>query len=284
MRRVAVLIACIGLFIGCAPRPAPAARQPAFTRAKGVENSHATLYALFSTTAMSLPGNARRFAERTSAPSALSPSHLAGLERILRETHDQQTLFGTVAEFVQQRFDAKTFLPDVDAWTKSQVAVRIFSARTAAVAAQGSDQARNEARSFFDRLSTEPPAARRMDLVRRLDEASREADLTVQVTLAVLRLGDEVAGALGPPAPGAPALLDQATREHVERTIREQAPLTLLYALRDLTDADLTEAVEFWESPAGKWYAETLSKAVDASLTRAREDAVLRASRLAATP
>lgn len=233
---------------------------------------------------MSLPRNAQRFAERTSTPVAGDPARLAELERILRETHDQQTLFGTVAEFVQQRFDAKKFLPDVDAWTKSPVALRLFSARSAAVAAQGSDESRDAARSFFDRLSTEPPAARRMDLIRRLDLASREAEFTVQVTLSVLRLGDEVATALGPPMAGAPALSDAATRENVEKTIREQAPLTLLYALRDLPDSDLTKAVEFWESPAGKWYAETLSKAVDASLSRAREDAVLRASRLAATP
>ncbi len=274
-------VLCVGLFVGCGPRSAPA--KSAVNRPRQVESSHATLFALFSTTATSLPPNARRFAERTSASGATDPAHLAELERILRETHEQTTLFGTAAEFVQRRFDAKKFLPAVDTWTSSPVAVRVYSARTAAVASQGSDEARNVARAFFDRLSTEPPAARRMDLVRRLELASREAELTVQVTIAVLRLGDEIAAALGPAAPGSAAPLDASTRDHVEKTIREQAPLTLLYALRDLPDTDLQKAVEFWESDAGKWYAETLSKAVDASLARAREDAVLRATRLAAT-
>lgn len=282
MRALTSVLAGLVLFAGCGHTPKPP-RHAAVDRPKQVENSHATLYALFSTTAVSLPRNAVRFAERTSAPAARDPAHIAELERILRETHDQQTLFGTAAEFVQQRFDAKKFLPAVDTWTSSPVAVRVFSARAAAVASQGGDESRAAARAFFDRLSTEPPAARRMDLVRRLDLASREAELTVQVTVSMLRLGDDIATALGPAAPGSPAPLDEPTRERVEKTIREQAPLTLLYALRDLPDADLQKAVEFWESDAGKWYAETLSKAVDASLARAREDAVLRTTRLAAT-
>ena len=136
---------------------------------------------------------------------------------------------------------------------------------------------------YFKGLEKRPPSPERVDLLRRLDEATASAEIDTELRLVMIGLlvGGE------PRDEAARAQLDQLRSQMLPR-VREEFLAKGLYAYRTLTDRELADYVALWEQEAMGWTSRqtgyALRQAIAEGMQRVRSELIGMLGRMAATP
>lgn len=196
----------------------------------------------------------------------LSDQDLAVIDRIGARHFSAETLYARMRLELELRLDADR-LEGALAWYRSPLGRRITRAEMAAIASAGEE------------ASIPSPSDVRIELIQRLEASSGTAETAVDVTLALVR---SLTRAL---EPFRPAHLRQTPDQLEARLVRVRtealAPIriaclqNMLFAYRDLDDAELVEYARFMESAAAQWYATTMNDALVSAVGVAAELAAL---------
>jgi hypothetical protein len=137
-------------------------------------------------------------------------------------------------------------------WYRSDSGRRIAALENAAVTTASPDEFRNFARQ----LRTQPPPAARAALVNRLYRVADFSDLQIELAISVARSVGEL---LNPRLPPEKRLTEERL-EKLSTQIRQLQPMLadlaktrMLYIYRGLSDGELEQYVQFWETPHGRW-------------------------------
>jgi hypothetical protein len=197
---------------------------------------------------------------------------LANVRESAREVYEPDGLRASLTdELVAREADGQTPLDDVIAWFESDIANVMREGRL-----QVSTPAGQKALgALLAQLPTHPPDEARLERVRALVEASRQAELFMALSFDT---SSDLMEALVPHLPaslggGADEFLmgQKASRQRFSQRVTRTLLFQDWYALRKLSDDELDRAVSFWTSPSGRWYASARLEAVRAvSRDRAR--------------
>ena len=195
-----------------------------------------------------------------SEASELAATDAALIDQAIERQFAGEALTPQALSIIRQRWNedhARAALT----WLRSELGQRITRLEEYASTPEGVA----ELQGFGAELAAAPPAAGRVVLLSRLNEAFDGTSLAVDGTLAI---AIAVASGINAVTP-AEMQADPATlREQIEAG---RAPLTAqmdrfilvyyLFTYGELTDAEVLSYIDFLESPAGSWYVTTLSTA-----------------------
>jgi len=191
-----------------------------------------------------IPGKVLQGAQQSSAKPN-DPAAVARVEEIMQDAFRSERFHKRVQAALLEDFEHERVESLLTAFraplTKKLVALESAEHDPQAVA------------SFIQALNETPLPATRMDLVRRLDAATRAGEVTTEIVITTTRA--MVSGATGGDAKQM-ALFDErfsAQRATLDETLRNVVLATYAYIYRDVSDADLGEYVELYEGEDGKW-------------------------------
>jgi len=216
---------------------------------------------------------ARVAADLRPAPGQMSPADLATIDRILAQSLRNEAVYGAVRD---------AFLPQVDrpslettaAWLRTQVGRKIIALEIAS-SQPGAEQ---KVAEYTAVVKANPPPARRLELLQRLDWVTGANETSADLVAAIARGLSTAVSAAGPPEsrlrPG--QIEDRAAqvRARATETLREVRTMSMLYTYQTLEDDELSEYVRFSGTDAGRWYNTAMRKALVGAIGKAVEQTV----------
>lgn len=184
---------------------------------------------------------------------------------------------GAIRAAVAREFATGLTAADINAalaWLDSPVGARITRLEEAA----STTAAYTAMQAWARGLREGDIAPARLERVRRLDRAIRATEFGVNVAVNTQLAIVAAFMATRPAAEQAQAFeamkaqLDQS-RDQLFQATQQETLASLLYAYRDLADADLERYIAFSESPAGRKYMEVAMKGFDRALVDAARNA-----------
>lgn len=178
---------------------------------------------------------------------------------------------------VARAFTAGMTATDINAalaWLNSPVGTRITKMEEAASTAE----AYAAMQAWAQGLKEGDLAPARVELVRRLDRAVKATEFSVSM---MMNSQLAIVAALTATQPAAEqARTFEAARARIEQhrpqlltNVQRTTLLSMLYAYRELPDADLERYIEFARSPGGSKYMEVAMKGLDEALLEASRNA-----------
>lgn len=197
-------------------------------------------------------------------PAGLDAPDRAEVDRIVARHFDAGMLRARIRlELARHADPAK--LAAALAWYRSPLGRRIARAEVAAISA--------------GRGEVPWPSDARLALLERLDERGGASETALDVAMALARSLARAAEAFRPAHLRLTS--DQLEERIALARIQALAPIriaclqNMLFAYRGLGDAEIAEYVRFVESPAGRWHAETLNRALVDAASMAAEFAAV---------
>ena len=151
-------------------------------------------------------------------------------------------------------------------WLRSPIGRRIAKLDLAAAKPEGAAALESYARN----IGSNPPPATRVSLIRQLDAATGMTDFTVDAALtAALATTLGANGAL--PSANRSAESDiravvEAQRSALRPEIETMITASMLYSYQSLEDGELSSYIDFSNSEAGRWYHESVKRALLSTL------------------
>jgi hypothetical protein len=216
---------------------------------------------------------ARVAADLRPAPGQMSTADMATIDRILSQSLRHEAVYGAVRD---------AFLPQVDrpslettaAWLRTPVGRKIIALEVAS-SQPGAEQKVIE---YTAMVKANPPPARRLELLQRLDWVTGANETSADLVAAIARGLSTAVSAAGPPEnrlrPG--QIEDRAAqvRARASETLREVRTMSMLYTYQTLEDDELSEYVRFSGTDAGRWYNTAMRKALVGAIGKAVEQTV----------
>jgi Domain of unknown function (DUF4124) len=207
------------------------------------------------------------------APGQMSAADLAAVDRTLAQSLRHEAVYGAVRD---------AFLPQVDrpsleataAWLRTPVGRKIVALEIAS-SQPGAEQ---KVAEYTAVLKANPPPARRLELLQRLDWVTGANETSADLVAAIARGLATAVSAAGPPdsrlRPG--QIEDRAAqvRARTGETLREVRTMSMLYTYQTLEDDELSEYARFSGSDAGRWYNTAMRKALVGAVGKAVEQTV----------
>ena len=204
------------------------------------------------------------------APGQMSTSDQASVDRVLGQALRHEAVYALVRDAFRLQVDR----PNLEAaatWLRSPVARKIVALEVASSEPGTEPQVATYAAS----LKASPPAARRVELLQRLDWVTGAHETSADIVAAISRGVSTAVSAAGQPEqrlrPG--QIEDRAAqvRARANEGLREVRMTSMLYTYRSLGDEELMEYVLFSGSDAGRWYNAAMRKALVSALGKAVE-------------
>jgi Domain of unknown function (DUF4124) len=216
---------------------------------------------------------ARVAADLRPAPRQMSAADMATIDRILAQSLRHETVYGAVRD---------AFLPHVDrpslettaSWLRTPVGRKIIALEIAS-SQPGAEQ---KVAEYTTVVKANPPPARRLELLQRLDWVTGANETSADLVAAIARGLSTAVSAAGPPEsrlrPG--QIEDRAAqvRARANETLREVRTMSMLYTYQTLEDDELSEYVRFSGTDAGRWYNTAMRKALVGAIGKAVEQTV----------
>jgi hypothetical protein len=216
---------------------------------------------------------ARVAADLRPPPGQMSAADMATIDRILTQSLRHEAVYGAVRD---------AFLPQVDrpsleataAWLRSPVGRKIIALEVAS-SQPGAEQKIVE---YTAVVKANPPPARRLELLQRLDWVTGANETSADLVAAIARGLSTAVSAAGPPEsrlrPG--QIEDRAAqvRARASETLREVRTMSMLFTYQTLEDDELSEYVRFSGTDAGRWYNTAMRKALVGAIGKAVEQTV----------
>ena len=203
-------------------------------------------------------------------PGQMSAADMATIDRILARSLQPEAVYGAVRD---------TFRPLVDRPNLEAAAARLRTpvARkiVALEVASSEPSAEPKVAEYAATIKANPPPARRLELVQRLDWVTGAHETSADLVAAIARGLSTAVSAAGPPEnrlrPG--QIEDRAAqvRARAQESLREVRTMSMLYTYQTLEDDELAEYVRFSGSDAGRWYSTALRKALVGSIGKVVE-------------
>jgi hypothetical protein len=147
-------------------------------------------------------------------------------------------------------------------WLRSPVGRRIAKLDLAAARPEGAAALQ----SFARNLGSNPPPAPRVSLIRQLDAATGMTDFTVDAALTSALATTLGANAALPPAKQGTEseirAVVEAQRDALHPEIEMMITASMLYSYQSLGDTELRSYIDFSNSEAGRWYHESVKRAL----------------------
>jgi hypothetical protein len=247
-------VACSGLRQLSAPTPAPTASPRSITQSTTPE-MEARIEHLLKLSGVS--SQIRQFTQLQALQSSIqtrgvSPNEAARVASIIRGSFTPEIFLEPIRRELRNQYSL-TMVERLLEWYRTPVARSV----TATEIRMSSPESANRFAAFADRLRSDPPSSLRLDLVKRLDAVVDLSELQMSMAKSVLRA---VAEHLNPQLPPARRVTEkqlQAIVQAVEQQrpmIKERTLARLLFIYDSVSDQDLQEYVQFWESESGQWF------------------------------
>ena len=147
-------------------------------------------------------------------------------------------------------------------WLRSPVGRRIAKLDLSAARPEGAAALQSYARN----LGSNPPPATRVSLIRQLDAATGMTDFTVDAALtSALATALGANGVLPPAKQGAESDIRaavEAQRDALRPEIEMMITTSMLYSYQSLGDGELRNYIDFSNGEAGRWYHESVKRAL----------------------
>lgn len=143
--------------------------------------------------------------------------------------------------------------------------------------AAGSAENQQEMLSFIAGLSSNPPAAERSELIKRLDNAMGGSDMFVHMLENMITsMANGANQALPADKRQDPAELNKLMKNAFTGTLKEQFKSQLmsvwLYTYKDVDNEKLNKYIQIWESAEGKYYLKSSLAALDYVFSKVGEE------------
>ncbi|MEM9293017.1 MAG: hypothetical protein AAGD01_15155 [Acidobacteriota bacterium] len=188
-----------------------------------------------------------------------------------------------VAQQLASELDLET-LRAIDAFYDSPLGLRVAFLERRAETPEGLEGLS----AYIDQILETPPDAHRVDLLQSIDRASFAVDIRLDTSVQLL---NAMLGGLQPFLAEDQQLSDidltvelVAYRMELQSTLRSQLYILQLYAYADLSDQQLAEYLDFWQSLHGLQLAHTLASAIPTALERAAGEAGDQLAQMARQP
>jgi len=203
-------------------------------------------------------------------PGQMSAADMATIERILAQSLRLEAVYGALRGAFRPQVDR----PNLEAaagWLRTPVARKIIALEIASSEPSADQKLADYAAS----VKANPPPARRLELLHRLDWVTGANETSADLVAAIARGLASAVSAAGPPAARLrPGQLDDRAAQVRARTyesLREVHTMSMLYTYQTLDDDELSEYVRFSSSDAGRWYNTAMRKALVGSIGKAVE-------------
>ena len=185
-----------------------------------------------------------------------------------RQTFDAQRMKIEILADLRTKWDP-TLAGEALKWLRSPVGRQVIQMEEAA----STPESQRALESFAASFASTPPALKRVEGVRRLDQATRATEISVEILSTMARAIARGAAAAHP-GPASPADVESAIAAQHPAMLRAAEIYTLtalLYTYRDLSPQHFAEYLAFFDSPAGRWYSQTVGDAYQRSMENASE-------------
>ncbi len=203
-------------------------------------------------------------------PGQMSAADMAAIERVLAQSLRLESVYGAVRDTFRPQVDRPN-LEATAAWLRTPVARKIIALEIASSEPSADQKLADYAAS----VKANPPPARRLELVQRLDWVTGANETSADLVAAIARGLASAVSAAGPPeARLRPGQLDDRAaqvRARAYESLREVHTMSMLYTYQALDDDELSEYVRFSSSDAGRWYNTAMRKALVGSIGKAVE-------------
>jgi hypothetical protein len=200
----------------------------------------------------------------------MSAADLATIDRILAQSLRHEAVYGAVRDAFRPQVDRPN-LEAAAAWLRTPVARKIVAMEIAS----SEPSAEQKVADYAAMVKANPPPARRLELLQRLDWVTGANETSADLVAAIARGLSTAVSAAGPPEsrlrPG--QIEDRAAqvRARAQETLREVRTMSMLYTYQALEDDELAEYVRFSGSDAGRWYNTAMRKALVGSIGKVVE-------------
>ena len=131
--------------------------------------------------------------------------------------------------------------------------------------------------SFIAGLSSNPPAAERSELIKRLDNAMGGSDMFVHMLENMITsMANGANQALPADKRQDPAELNKLMKNAFTGTLKEQFKSQLmsvwLYTYKDVDNEKLNKYIQIWESAEGRYYLKSSLAALDYTFSKTGEE------------
>ncbi|WP_426415601.1 hypothetical protein [Aestuariirhabdus sp. LZHN29] len=137
----------------------------------------------------------------------------------------------------------------------------------------GSADGRQRLEEYREKVQLNPPRGTRVELVKRLDNASRTSQISVmlreQLTLSIRHAAEVLTQRPDGENPGAKEL-DQQVHEQLVKASRQQVESFFLYSYRQVPTAQLEQYVLLYEADATRWFMDQCLDAMREFFTNQR--------------
>ena len=203
-------------------------------------------------------------------PGQMSSADQAIIDRILGQSLRHEAVYGAVRDAFRPQVDRPS-LETTAAWLRTPIARKIVALEIAS----SEPSAEQKVADYATTLKANPPPARRLELLQRLDWVTGANETSADLVAAIARGLSTAVSAAGPPEsrlrPGQIEDRAEQARARANETLREVRTMSMLYTYQTLEDDELSEYVRFSGSDAGRWYNTAMRKALVGALEKAVE-------------
>ena len=205
---------------------------------------------------------------------ALEAEERASVDRVAAVAFGAQRLQGLVSESLSARVDDAK-VAQAAAWFRTASGRKIIAAEIAAAM----PQAQEEIARFARGRATNPIDPKRVERLQRLDEAAGSSEFSFDVLVAV---GEGMRRGAEPFLPverrramGTPDREIASARPKAIEQLRATTLISLEFAYRDISDAELDGYLAFLSSPGGRWLTAEVHQALLHAVRTSTEDAIV---------
>ena len=203
-------------------------------------------------------------------PGQMSPADRAAIERVLVHSLRQEAVYGAVRDAFRLQVDRPN-LEAAAAWLRTPVARKVVALEIAS-SEPGVEQ---KVADYAASLKANPPSARRLELIQRLDWVTGANETSADLVAAIARGLSSAVSAAGPQEsrlrPGQIEDRTAQVRARATETLREVRTMSMLYTYQTLQDEELSEYVRFSGTDAGRWFSIAMRKSLVGAIGRAVE-------------
>lgn len=216
-----------------------------------------------------IPQLAAQIEQQLRSESSAIPATLHGrMALAVRQAYGETRLKAEILADLRANWNP-TLAAEALTWLRSPVGRQVIQMEERA----STPEAERALEKFAVSLASTPPDPKRLAAVRRLDQATRTTDMSVEIMTTMARAIVRGAAA-AQPGPASMGDFDReiAAQQPAMRKAAETYTLTaFLYTYRDLSPQELAEYLAFFDSPGGKWYQQTVGSAFQGAVEKASE-------------
>jgi len=215
---------------------------------------------------------ARVAADLRPAPGQMSAGDMATIERVLGQSLRHDAVYGAVRDAFIPQVD-RASLETTASWLRTPAGRKIIALEIAS----SQPGAEPKIAEYTAIVKSNPPPARRLELLQRLDWVTGANETSADLVAAIARGLSTAVSAAGPPEkrlrPGQIEDRAEQIRARANETLREVRTMSMLYTYQSLNDDELLEYVRFSGTDAGRWYNTATRKALVGAIGKAVEHA-----------